>query len=91
MAALAIAGGAAHKTVTVPNVIGMRGFVAGQTLERAGLRWQWGDGSAPNPLNGFFLRDRIYGQTFVGQRVAPGTTILLVPGSSKILDITDLP
>ena len=55
VAALAIAGGAAHKTVTVPNVIGMRGFVAGQTLERAGLRWQWGDGSAPESAERLLL------------------------------------
>lgn len=76
-------------TVTVPNVIGMRALAAELTLEDAGLRWRFDDGPAPSPANRFFLLDRIYGQTFAGQQVARGTTILFVPASRKI--ITSLP
>ena len=93
--AVAIAGGSTRNAgagiVTVPNVIGMRALAAEQMLESAGLRWRFDDGPPPSPANHFFLLDRIYGQTFAGQQVKPGTTILLSPESRKIVVLTALP
>jgi beta-lactam-binding protein with PASTA domain len=92
--ALAVAGGTRHeaaaKQVIVPNVIGIRGFAAQTTLERAGLQWRWDDGPAAAPSNSFFLADRIYGQTFAGEKVRRGTVILLTPASRKIVTLADL-
>jgi len=74
--------------VVVPDLIGKNAGHAQTLLGRRGLRWRWEDGAQPGPANGFFMADTIVGQApAVGQRVKPGTVVILVPSSDKIVAI----